>query len=52
MAEGSAERKLFEKVRSNLLENLKLAVPDWSREFVTKSNFSDEATGGRPTAKR
>jgi transposase InsO family protein len=46
MAEGSEERQLFERVRANLLENLKLAVPDWDKEFVTKSDFSEQAIGG------
>jgi hypothetical protein len=46
MREGSPERVLFEKVREELLTKLKLSVPDWSKEFITKSDWSEEAIGG------
>ncbi len=46
MSEGSPERALFEKVREELLTKLKLTVPDWSKEFITKSDWSEEAIGG------
>jgi RNase H-like domain found in reverse transcriptase/Integrase zinc binding domain/Integrase core domain/Zinc knuckle len=46
MAEGSKEQKLFEHVRGELLKQLRLALPDWSKEFIIKSDFSCEAIGG------
>jgi hypothetical protein len=46
MAEGSKERELFEFVRAELTKELRLALPDWSKEFIIKSDFSSEAMGG------
>ena len=46
MSEGSEERKRFEHVREELTKELRLALPDWSREFIVKSDFSNEAIGG------
>jgi hypothetical protein len=46
MAEGSEGRRLFELVRDELAKEMKLAVPDWSKEFFTKSDFSEDAIGG------
>ena len=46
MAEGSDERKLFDQVKMELAKRVRLALPDWSKEFFTKSDFSKEAIGG------
>ena len=46
MAEGSDERQLFEHVKVELAKRVRLALPDWSKEFITKSDFSKEAIGG------
>jgi hypothetical protein len=46
MREGSEERKRFEHVREELINELRLALPDWLREFIVKSDFSNEAIGG------
>ena len=42
MAEGSDERKL----KAELAKRVRLPLPDWSKEFFTKSDFSKEAIGG------
>ena len=44
MTEGSEERKLFDRVE--LAKRVRLALPDWSKEFIIKSDFSKEAIGG------
>ena len=46
MAEGSKERKLFELVRTELAKELRLALPNWDREFIIKSDFSKDGIGG------
>ena len=46
MAEGSKERQLFERVKGELAKELRLALPDWDREFIIKSDFSKEGIGG------
>ena len=45
MAEGSKERKLFELVRSELTKELRLALPNWNREFIIKADFSKDGIG-------
>jgi transposase InsO family protein len=44
-AEGTQERADFEEIKLALMERMKLELPDWSREFVVKSDWSSEAMG-------
>ncbi len=44
-AEGTEERRDFEAIREALAEHMKLEMPDWKREFVVKSDWSQEAMG-------
>ena len=37
---------LFLQIKERLTEDVRLALPDWSRDFITKSDFSDTAMGG------
>ena len=46
MAVGSKERLLFERVKGELAKELRLALPNWDREFIIKSDFSKEGIGG------
>jgi hypothetical protein len=43
--EGSQERELFETIKARLTEDVRLALPDWNRPFVLKSDFSNTAMG-------
>jgi hypothetical protein len=45
MKEGSQERELFETIKARLTEDVRLALPDWNRPFVLKSDFSNTAMG-------
>jgi transposase InsO family protein len=44
-AEGSQERQDFEAIRAALVEQTRLALPDWTKTFVVKSDWSKEAMG-------
>jgi transposase InsO family protein len=44
-AEGSVERSDFETIRAALVQRTKLALPDWSKTFIIKSDWSKEAMG-------
>jgi hypothetical protein len=46
MAPGSTEHNLFLQIKNTLTEDVRLALPDWTREFVIKSDFSNIAMGG------
>ena len=46
MAPGTPEHDLFLQIKERLTEDVRLALPDWSRDFITKSDFSDTAMGG------
>ena len=46
MAPGTREHDLFLEIKERLTEDVRLALPDWSREFIIKSDFSDTAMGG------
>jgi transposase InsO family protein len=46
MAEGSEERRLFETIRAELVKRIKLTMPDWTRKFIIKSDWSNTAIGG------
>jgi transposase InsO family protein len=45
LEEESTEREDFECIRGVMAEQLKLALPDWSREFIVKSDWSKAAMG-------
>ena len=32
---------MFLQIKERLTEDVRLALPDWSRDFITKSDFSD-----------
>jgi len=49
MAPGTREHDLFLEIKERLTEDVRLALPDWSREFIIKSDFSDTAMGGART---
>ena len=46
MAPGTPEHDLFLQIKERLTEDVRLALPDWSREFIIKSDFSNTAMGG------
>ncbi len=46
MAPGSAEHRLFLQIKDALTEDVRLALPNWSKPFVLKSDFSNIAMGG------
>ena len=46
MAVGSDEFKLFVRVREELAMHVKLALPDWSKDFIVKSDWSIIGMGG------
>ncbi len=46
MAPGSKERETFECIRAELVKRIKLTMPDWTRKFIIKSDWSDTAIGG------
>ena len=46
MQEGTAEHDLFLRVRDRMAEELRLALPDWSKPFIVKSDWSETAMGG------
>ena len=43
--EGSVERNDFEAIRLALVEQTRLALPNWNREFIVKSDWSKQAMG-------
>ncbi|TXH00892.1 MAG: hypothetical protein E6R05_06395, partial [Candidatus Moraniibacteriota bacterium] len=45
MDEGTEARKAFEVVRSMLVEDVKLRLPDWDKPFVLKTDFCDKGLG-------
>ncbi len=44
-ADGTQEREDFDAIRDALSERMKLEMPDWTREFIVKSDWSQEAMG-------
>lgn len=42
MDEGTKAREAFEKVKKALEEDVKLRLPDWTRPFIVKTDFSCE----------
>ena len=43
--EGSPERQDYEAIKAALVERTKLALPDWTKPFIVKSDWSKEAMG-------
>ncbi len=46
MAVGSVEYEYFEQIRTKLVEQIKLTLPDWTAKFIIKSDWSMTAIGG------
>ena len=46
MAPGSAQYRLFLRIKDALIEDMRMALPNWSKPFVLKSDFSNIAMGG------
>jgi hypothetical protein len=42
---GTQERADYEAIKEALVERMKLEMPDWTREFVVKSDWSQAAMG-------
>jgi hypothetical protein len=45
LAEGTQEREDFEAMKSALAERMTLEMPDWTKEFIVKSDWSETAMG-------
>ena len=45
LAPGTQERDDFEAIKAALAERMKLEMPDWTKEFVVKADWSKTAMG-------
>jgi hypothetical protein len=45
LAPGTQERADFEAIKGALAERMKLEMPDWSKEFIVKADWSQTAMG-------
>ncbi len=45
MAPHSKEREIFEQVRAGLAQQMKLTLPDYSKQFIVKSDWSQDGMG-------
>ena len=43
LGEGTRERQIFEQIRLELAEEVKLQMPDWEKRFILKTDWSCEA---------
>ena len=52
LAPGTQERADFEAIKGALAERMKLEMPDWTKEFIVKADWSQTAMGAALTGAR